>query len=168
MGKEMKSEGGQTHLVLGMGNILLKDDGLGVWLIRELQKKELPEGVQALEVGIDLFAAAYLLRGSSRVLVIDAVRGGGEPGTIYRLSREDVEGETNDSYTNGERLHSLHDLRLPHLLHMSSLTKGLGHIEVFGVEPDKIETGHGLTPKLNQMLPQLGESLWEETWKMVG
>jgi hydrogenase maturation protease len=76
---------GQT-LVLGLGNVLLGDEGLGVWVAESLRRRfEFPSSVTILDggtLGLDLLPR---LDGVDRLIVIDAVKFGGAPGDIVRL-----------------------------------------------------------------------------------
>ena len=78
-------------LVLGVGNLLMADEGVGIWTIMQLQEEyELPAEVEVLDggtLGMDLL---YYLEGVRNLLIIDAVETGEEPGTIIRLEDEAV------------------------------------------------------------------------------
>jgi len=73
--------------IVGVGNILMQDDGVGVHVARALAETSLPEDVVVLDAGTDP-DAAYEVADARRVIVIDAAQGGGDPGTIYRLPDE--------------------------------------------------------------------------------
>ena len=75
---------GERVLVLGLGNILLKDEGVGVHVIRNLQELALPENVEVIDggtAGLDMLLSE---EGSYKLIVIDATKAGGKPGTIYK------------------------------------------------------------------------------------
>lgn len=78
-------------LVLGLGNILLQDEGIGVHAVQELARRyDLPEGVQVVDGGT---AAMDLLETMARkdlVILIDAVRSGQPPGSVIRLAHKDL------------------------------------------------------------------------------
>jgi hydrogenase maturation protease len=87
-----KAEGAQKPAnatrvaILGVGNILLKDEGVGIHVIHALQDNPLltDAGVELIDGGTSP-NVSYLLDGADRLIVIDAVEGGCEPGTIYRF-----------------------------------------------------------------------------------
>jgi hydrogenase maturation protease len=83
--------GGQRRppliLIIGMGNILFQDDGVGVHLIRQLQKNPPPKIVCA-EVGIAVLGALHLFEWADKILAVDALQAGGKPGTIYSCEAE--------------------------------------------------------------------------------
>lgn len=79
-------------LIAGFGNVLRGDDGFGVAVIRRLQDERLQNGADVLEVGIGGVALAQALLASYDTLVIvDAMKRGGKPGTVYVLEVDSVE-----------------------------------------------------------------------------
>ena len=74
-----------TTAILGVGNLLMKDDGVGVHVARALASLDLPDDVVVIDAGTDP-DVAYDVDYADRIIVIDAVLGDGPPGTIYRLS----------------------------------------------------------------------------------
>jgi hydrogenase maturation protease len=136
-------------LVLGIGNILLHDEGIGVYVIRELQKSDIPYHVELLDGGT---AGADLLDDICdrlKVIVVDAVDADIEPGTVLRIRPEDLIPSANPSV-------SLHDVGLAETLamarHMNCEPKD---VVIFGVKPKDISPGLGLTPETNAILPEI-------------
>jgi len=77
-------------LVAGVGNVLLGDDGFGVEVARRLAGRDLPRGVCVRDFGIRGFDLALaLLEGYDQVVLIDAVRRGERPGTLYLMEAAD-------------------------------------------------------------------------------
>jgi hydrogenase maturation protease len=77
-------------LVLGLGNLLLQDEGLGVRAVQQLTQKHLPRAVQVLDGwtrGLDLLP---YLNGVSNLLILDAVDAGQTPGSMVRLEGDDI------------------------------------------------------------------------------
>lgn len=78
-------------LVLGLGNILLGDEGVGVRVVETLRDRyEFPQGIQVMDggtLGLDLLP---YLKGTSRLLVVDAVQAGKPPGTLVRLVGREI------------------------------------------------------------------------------
>lgn len=72
-------------LIIGCGNLLRGDDGVGPLLIRHLWERELPPGVRLADGGTAGMDVAFKMRGADRVILIDACRTGAAPGTIYRV-----------------------------------------------------------------------------------
>jgi hydrogenase maturation protease len=132
-------------LVAGLGNLLLRDDGVGVHAVRALQRG-VPRGVRAVEVGTAVLDALHLVEWADRILAIDAMQAGGDPGTIYRF---DVDGVAHTPIRT-----SLHEMDLVATLRF--LTNGhRPEITVLGVEPETIAAGLDLSPNVQAALPRL-------------
>ncbi len=87
-----RSSARQRILVAGFGNLLLKDDGVGVHAIRALRQDPLP-GVIAVEVGTAVLDALHLFEWAERILAIDAMQAAGPAGTIYVVSKAHLQEE---------------------------------------------------------------------------
>ena len=75
--------------VVGVGNILMRDDGLGVHLVKEMVKYSLlPKSVRCIDGGTTSFEALYACGNCNHIIVVDAVKAGGKPGTIYKMNIE--------------------------------------------------------------------------------
>lgn len=137
-------------LVLGLGNVLCSDDGAGVNAVHRLRRAyELPAGVHALDggtLGLDLLP---LVERADRVILIDAVRGDGAPGTMVRLTGADVAPAVR------ERL-SPHQIGVADLLEGAAL---LDHypdeVVIVGVVPATTELGLGCTPAVHARIDDL-------------
>jgi len=128
-------------LVLGVGNILLMDEGIGVHAVREIWEENWPENVIFLDGGTftqDLF---YEFEKYDHILVLDVVRAGREPGTIYRMEEKDL-------VENEKQALSLHDVDLLDSLRMASLLGNRPDLTVIGIEPEKIDWGTEMTATL--------------------
>ena len=73
-------------LVLGLGNVLMADEGIGVHVVRALEKHTLPEDVECLDGGTGGFILLEPLENAGRVLLIDAAADGNPPGTVTRTT----------------------------------------------------------------------------------
>jgi hydrogenase maturation protease len=117
-------------LVLGVGNMLLTDDGVGVFAAQTLLKEAWPENVRILDAGTFTHDIFYLFEGYDVVLVLDIVHCGGEPGAIYRLTGDEL-------VKNGKQRLSLHDIDLIDSLNMAEmLHKKRPKLLVLGMEPE--------------------------------
>lgn len=142
----MKKDTKRNHtLIAGLGNLLLKDDGVGVHAVYLLQQ-EPPLGALAVEIGTAILSSLHLLEWADRILVIDAVKAGGKPGTVYTFGGQDVDGE-------GRRT-SLHQLSLVGALRLIP-AQHKPEIIVLGVEPAVIDYGMELSPEVNGAMPQV-------------
>ncbi len=127
-------------LVLGLGNMLLADEGVGVEVIERLQRDyRLPRGVELLDGGTSGMTLLDDLRGREKLIVVDAVRTGQPPGTIVVLRDEAVPAFFR-------RKVSPHQLALSDVLAVLTLTgEKPPEVIVIGVEPLSLETRLGLT-----------------------
>jgi hydrogenase maturation protease len=136
---------------MGVGNSLLSDDGLGVWAVQELEKEEWPENVVFLDGGTFTQDIYHLFEGYDELLVLDVVHADGAPGSIYRLSEDDL--IQNES----QRL-SLHDIDLIDSLKMAEMIGRRPKMRVLGMEPEDFTTWKmELTPTIKAVLPRYVE-----------
>jgi hydrogenase maturation protease len=142
-------------LIIGVGNLILQDEGIGVHAVRELGKLALPPHVEVIDGGTALMELLPVIREAERIIVIDALRGGEEPGTIYRLSPEDL-------MIDAERPLSLHQVGLLEVLGMARQLGGAAAVVIIGVEPEEIAWGMELTPAVAAKLPQVIEAVLSE------
>ncbi len=78
-------------MVLGIGNILLTDEGFGVHLVnRLLEKYEFPDHVSVIDGGVMGMSLIGLMCQADKLIVVDIIRNQGEPGTLYRVEHEDI------------------------------------------------------------------------------
>ncbi len=73
-------------LVLGLGNVIMGDEGVGVHVVRALEKHALPAGVECLDGGTGGFILLEPLQNADRVILIDAAADGNPPGTVTRTT----------------------------------------------------------------------------------
>lgn len=132
-------------LVAGVGNLLMSDDGIGIHAIQELQQSPIP-GVTMVEIGTAILHGLAFVESADRVLVIDAAKGGQEPGTIYQFDPTGA--------TEGKAVSSIHALGLREAVRfLSSWTPP--HITVIGVEPLVVGYGMDLSAPVRAALPQV-------------
>jgi hydrogenase maturation protease len=147
-------------LVLGVGNLLLKDEGVGVHVARKLMDMDPPAHVEVVYGGTAGFDLLDEIEGRKKVVVVDTVKGGGPPGTIYRMTTEDIE-EAPKS-----RL-SLHDIDMTDLLKLADLFEiEKPEIVIIGIEPKDMESASlELSPEIEAKVPRLIELVMEEIGK---
>ncbi|HEV2323378.1 MAG TPA: hydrogenase maturation protease [Terracidiphilus sp.] len=73
-------------LILGLGNVLMGDEGVGVHVVRALEKRPLPPGVECLDGGTGGFVLLEPLQNAARIILIDAAADGNPPGTVTRTT----------------------------------------------------------------------------------
>lgn len=133
-------------LVAGVGNAWLQDDAFGGEVARRLEARGVPSGVTVLDFGTSGLDLAYeVMRGYDALLLVDATRQGGAPGTLYVMEpeREEIEGSIDD----GEMIDP-HDMNPQTVLRFVKTTGGWpGKVLVIGCEPGEIDdVGLGLSP----------------------
>ena len=151
-------------LILGVGNLLMSDEGVGVHVIQRLvEAYQLPEEVQVLDggtLGMDLL---YYLEGVENLLLIDAIEARKEPGSLIRLEGEDVPAFMAIKI-------SPHQLGVPDMLAAAKL-KGYypERIVLWGIQPELMEIGLDLSPtvesKVNTIIDNILDQLkiWGHT-----
>lgn len=135
-------------LVMGVGNPLMTDEGVGVRVAEQLMAGYVfPDNVEVVDAGTMGFTILTLLKDRDRVLVIDAVNGSGRPpGTVMILSPEDAAPTTV--------LHSLHDTRLVDVLQAADLMDNHVEATVVGVQIESMtQWVLELTPDVEAALP---------------
>jgi hydrogenase maturation protease len=78
-------------LIIGCGNLLHGDDGVGPTLIRHFWARGVPDGVRLVDGGTAGMDVAFQMRGATEVVLIDACRSGNEAGTLYKVPGEEIE-----------------------------------------------------------------------------
>jgi hydrogenase maturation protease len=86
----MSSDIEKNILILGLGNLLLSDEGIGVHVVRRLQQMELPPEVEVIDGGTGGLELIEHVRGKSKVVIVDCLQASAEPGSIMQLSLDDV------------------------------------------------------------------------------
>jgi hydrogenase maturation protease len=142
-------------IILGVGNLILKDEGVGVHAVKEIENRGLPEGVEAIDGGTATMDLLSVIHESEKIIVIDALSSGGEPGTIYRCFPEDL-------MDADERPLSLHQVELLDVLLMARQLGGNAHVVIIGVEPKEISYGMELTPKVKAAVPKVIQAVFKE------
>ncbi|TCS71715.1 hydrogenase 2 maturation peptidase [Sulfuritortus calidifontis] len=153
----------QTRIVvLGVGNILLTDEGVGVRAIEALGRQyDLPPEVTLLDGGTSAMEMLDDLAHADLLIIADCVRAGLPPGSLIRLADDEVP--------------ALMKLKMsPHQIGLSDVLATLvlagespKRIVVHGVEPASLATDMRLTPTVEQSLPRLVEALAQEL-RMAG
>ncbi|MBO8129609.1 MAG: HyaD/HybD family hydrogenase maturation endopeptidase [Peptococcaceae bacterium] len=143
-------------LVLGVGNVLLRDEGVGVHVIKELQKRSFHPKVEIIEAGTAGMELLYLINDAAYLIIIDCIEADAEPGTVFAFAPEEI-----DSYIPHLRS-SLHELGMPEVLESARLLGKLPPTKVFAVQPSVIEWGLELSPVIQAKLPRLVALVREE------
>lgn len=151
----------ENTLILGLGNTLLRDEGLGVHLVERLREQhKFPDEVQIVDggtLGLDLLP---YLEGAGRLLVVDAVVFDAEPGRLIRLEGDAIPCQSTPKV-------SPHQAGLQDLLAMARLQGCLPPtVVVWGMQPASFhEWGMTLTEVVEARLPDLMDAVLAELRK---
>ena len=137
-------------LILGIGNVLLTDEGIGVRALKELERKfTFPANVELLDGGTAGIELLRHIRKRDYLIIIDAMKCDQEPGTVVRVEGDDVPAAFRTRI-------SPHQLGLSDLLAAAMLTDELPkNLVLFGVEPESIDIGLDLTETVEANVDKL-------------
>lgn len=149
-------------LVLGVGNPLLTDDGVGVHAIAALEKAYFfNPPVEIMDGGVQGLNLLGFITEAKHLIVIDAVRNGGAPGTLYRLAGEQIPRRVLQK-------NSLHQVGLLEALALASALGDPPSTVILGVEPlDITSIGLEPTPPVRKRIPELVDAVLAEL-KLLG
>lgn len=144
-------------LVLGLGNVLVGDDGLGVWVVERLRRRFVfPDSVTLLEggtLGLDLLPR---LEGVERLLLVDAVSLGRPPGALIRLEGDEVPAALDQKLSS-------HQIGLPDLLAAARLMgTAPPTVVLLGLGPERLEAGTAFSASVAGALPRLEARVLDE------
>jgi len=144
-------------LILGVGNILYSDEGLGVRVVEELEREyEFPENVELMDGGTLGGKLMGPMMEQDQLIVVDAVLMDGAPGDVYRLEGEDLRASL--AFRN-----SLHDTDLLDTLMQCELIGRRPEAVVIGVEPENYQDlAIDVTPAIRAKFPEIKQKVLEE------
>ena len=151
--------GGKVRLI-GVGNILLKDEGIGVRVAEELKKKHWPPSVEVIDGGVAGFGLIDFFLESTKVFLIDAADMNLPPGTIRRFAADAIRLQEE-----APKL-SMHEVSLLEVLGITrALDSSPREIIIIGIQPKEISGGMELTPELQAVVPKVIEMVLKELEK---
>ena len=137
-------------MVLGVGNLLFTDEGVGIHAVEALlEQYEFSQNVSIEDGGVLGINLLGIISEADDLIVVDAIRNGGTPGTLYRLEGDDIP----------KRILAKNSLHQVDLLEALTLCQALDKVPetvIVGVEPEDIETlGLELTPPVQEKMGDL-------------
>ncbi len=149
-------------LVVGVGNLLKYDDGLGIHVIEKLKKMKLPDNVEIMDLGISGMDILHHSENFDRIIFIDAIKVGKSPGTVYRIKPRDV--EVGDDSLRDMIYMSMHEIDLEKVI---GLGRKLGqmpdNVVIIGCEPKETNKMKiGLTKEVETAIPDIVQLVLEE------
>lgn len=146
-------------VVMGIGNLLIKDDGVGVHAIQALQQYASPPpgvDVELVDAATSPDLSVYMDAHIDKLIIIDAVRVGGKPGTIYRLTPDVLESENED-------IAAVHSLTLRESIGLMRIAGTIpAEIVIIGVEPVDMGCGITLSPAVEVIMPEVVSAILRE------
>ncbi len=146
--------------VLGCGNTLVGDDGVGIRVIERLQQIKLPSNVEAIDAGVGGLAILSWIEDADKVIIIDAVQTGNEPpGTVYKFTDKELP-------PSNMFMLSLHDLNLVDTINVGRIVQKMpDEIVIIGVEVRRVaEFTKELTPEVEAAIPEVLDLVLKEIY----
>lgn len=151
----------QSLLILGLGNVLCGDDGLGVAAVTEIDRRfVVPDAVSLLDGGTLGLALLHYVRDAGAAIFVDAIRVDAAPGTLVRLAGDDVAPAVESRLS-------------VHQIGVADLLDGLrwsdhrpSEIVLWGLVPETIELGLGRSPAVTGALPALVDAVAGEARRL--
>ena len=139
-----------STLLIGLGNLILGDEGVGVHAMRRLEAEyAFAPAVELVDGGTSGLDLLPLLRGRQRLLLIDALAADAPPGTIRVIRNQEIRSALTEKV-------SLHHLGIADLLALAELVGcAPPEIVLIGVVPERLEMGLGLSHRLRARLPEI-------------
>ena len=137
-------------MILGVGNILLSDDGVGIRVIEKLDKEyDFPDNVSVIDggvLGINLFG---VISSADYLIIVDTVLNNGKPGDLHRLTGKDIPARIRAK-------NSLHEVDLVESITLFQLMDHSPETVIIGIEPKDIET---MNPELTDIVSEKVDDL---------
>jgi hydrogenase maturation protease len=146
-------------LVLGIGNTLLSDEGVGVHVIHQMQQQhsDLPN-TRFIDGGTLSFTLAAEIEEADNLIVIDATQLHAEPGTIKTFVDQEM-----DRFLGTGNKRSVHEVGLLDLIHISRMTGHFPkHRALIGIQPQKVDWGESPTDSVSAAIPLACEQIIEQ------
>lgn len=146
--------------VLGIGNTLKGDDGIGPVLVNRLQEMDIPGEVEFHEVGTSGMNILHYLKDLDSAVIVDALRSEGEPGDSIFFCPDEVDRDIE--------VRSTHDANLLEAIELSeTIGERPEEIVIMGIIPGDISIRDELSPSLQDKLPELEEKLRKKVLSLV-
>lgn len=148
-------------LILGVGNLLLSDEGLGVHVVQQLTENyQIPEDVSVIDGGTAGMELLSFFEKAEHVILIDAVNANQPIGSLVRLDNQQIPAFFSTKM-------SPHQIGLTDLLAVAQLTDSSpASLTLLGIQPASLELGMELSPPVNACLPQLLAAICAEVTRL--
>lgn len=144
--------------ILGIGNILLRDDGIGVHMINELKNEEFKSNIELIDGGTCILDLLDVFVKNNKIIIVDSLKGGHLPGTIYKVPPEELGG-----YIKANS--SLHDVQVLDIVKQANLMGYYPEVMIIGIEPEEIYFDLELSNTIKEQIPKIKQIILEELEK---
>ncbi len=150
-------------MVLGVGNILYRDDGAGIRVVEMLEKQyEFSDNVTVVDGGVLGINLLGIISSADKLIVVDTVLNHGKPGDFHRIEHDDIP----------NRILAKNSLHQVDLIEALTLCHALDHVPrttIIGIEPKDLNTlGEKLTPEIESKLDDLAGLVLDEVVRLGG
>ena len=154
--------------VLGIGNIILSDEGFGVRVVEYLKNNyRFAQNVQLVDGGTLGVELTHFIIGTQKLLIIDSIDGGAEAGKIFHLKDAEILNHFTQKI-------SAHEVGIQDILTMLEVTgKKIPCVELIGAQPYSLDAGINLTPPMQKLLPVFADKAleiltrWQVDWRKI-
>ncbi|HEY4613246.1 MAG TPA: hydrogenase maturation protease [Bacteroidota bacterium] len=151
------SENTRGILVLGLGNLLLTDEGVGVHAAQRLQQMQLPANVEVVDGGTGGFELIEHCRGKSKIIIIDCLSADAAPGSVIRLSLDEIDPQRPPPF-------SAHQGGIRELLAFIPSLTPIPEVTIYGVVPVVVDQlSMELSPTVEAQLPKIVSTVIDES-----
>jgi len=143
-------------LILGLGNILLGDEGIGVRVAEQLISHSLPDNVEVIDGGTAGYELLNFFEDREKVIIVDAVKTADKPGSVYKVDVSILEED--------DTIHlSLHQIGLKNVFKMASLMDINPEVTLVGIVPKDYQRYKiGLSKEVEKAIPCAIETIFQE------
>ena len=148
-------------MVIGIGNILCSDEGVGIHVVRELERMRLAPNVEVFDCGTSGMAVLEAMDGAEKAIIVDATSSGEVPGTVRLYTMDDL-GRMEDRLL---KLVSLHQFDLIATLRLAELTNAYrmpSEVIIVGVEAKSMECSLELSDEVRKAVPKVIKAVIRE------
>ena len=143
-------------LILGLGNILLGDEGVGVRVIEQLFSHPLPDEIEVIDGGTAGYELINFFEGKEKVIIVDAVKTDDTPGSVYKMDLSIVQEDETVQL-------SLHQIGLKNVFKMASMMDLNPEVTLIGIVPkDYQDYNIGLSEEVEKAIPLAIETVLKE------
>ena len=149
-------------VLIGAGNILKRDDGVGVETMKRLQAREFPTPIEFIDAGTAIQDVLPQVAEAEAVVIVDALEVDEQPGSLFRLTPE----ELRDCLGQPECL-SLHQVSLLESIQLVELTgRRVPPVTIYGVVPAEVGLGLGLSDMLEERLTKIVQTIYDDVCRI--